>query len=129
MPSLMGKKMSRGVSQTTGNLNWGALLFVALGAVLLVVAWQGTQGKLWQAITGQGSVSNMFSSTGINNSTSLQPLQLTPSQLCAAFPIQCITQQQTGGTSNDWSILQPLSQTQIDNLNRIAAAHKVGQPF
>lgn len=67
---LMGKKMSQGVSQTTGNLNWGALLFVGLGAVLLIVAWQGTQGKLWGAITGKSS-GTTNTPTGSNNPPSM----------------------------------------------------------
>lgn len=36
-----------------GKLNWSALLLVALGGILLVVAWEGTHRKLWAAVTGQ----------------------------------------------------------------------------
>jgi hypothetical protein len=35
-----------------GKLNWAALGIVALGGILLVVAWQGTHLQIWNALTG-----------------------------------------------------------------------------
>ena len=36
-----------------GKLNWSALLLVAFGGLLLVIAWEGTHRKFWAAVTGQ----------------------------------------------------------------------------
>lgn len=38
----------------SSRMNWSAIVPISVGAVLLVVAWEGTQGKLWNAITGKG---------------------------------------------------------------------------
>jgi hypothetical protein len=47
-------------------LNWAALLPVALGGVLLVVAWEGTHRKLWSALTGQPQTASSTSSAPFN---------------------------------------------------------------
>lgn len=67
------------------DLNWSALVLVGLGAVLLVIAWQGTHRKVWAALTGQ-QTSSPSTNTTTSSSTTTTVSQGTLAAICQQFP-------------------------------------------
>ena len=58
VPSSIGSSSSDGTNQFYSHgptLNWSALVLVLVGAIILIIAWQGTQKRVWNALTGQST--------------------------------------------------------------------------
>lgn len=46
---------SSGSSSKGSSFNWAALVLVTIGGFILVIAWTGTQKRVWNALTGQST--------------------------------------------------------------------------
>lgn len=66
-------------------LNWASLGIVALGGLLLVIAWEGTHTQVWDAIIGKTTSDTALNTSGapfIPGTGNVIGVQPTPGSQC-----------------------------------------------